>query len=58
MPARWIENNRYYYCDLCKVWYGGRNELIEVEDPRKNLNFPVELEEQNDNTDNANSIGS
>lgn len=34
MIARWVNNNRYYYCDLCKIWYGGRiDNLIEVADP-------------------------
>ncbi len=47
MIARWIENNRYYYCDLCRVWYGGGpGELNEVEDPRKNLTIPPIEKEQ------------
>ena len=48
MSARWVENKRYYYCDLCKVWYGGGSELIEVESPYINYNKPIELKEQED----------
>ena len=36
MIARWVNNKVYYYCDLCKLWYGKNTEgLILVEDPNK-----------------------
>jgi hypothetical protein len=34
MTARWIDNRRYFYCDLCKLWYGGgKGSLIVVDSP-------------------------
>jgi len=45
----WYDNNRYYNCWLCQTTWSGRNEeLIQVEDPRKNINIPIVEEEQQD----------
>lgn len=49
MVARWIDNKRYYYCDLCRIWYGGGQELIEVEDPTKK-------EVKDDTPNNVNNV--
>lgn len=53
----WVEGKRYYYCWFCKIFYEGRDDdLHQCEDPRLKLNVPVEIKEQNDNTDNANNF--
>ena len=36
MSALWVMPNRYYYCSLCRIWYGGRaGELVEVPNPNQ-----------------------
>lgn len=29
----WIMPNRYWHCDFCDKWYGGRGELTEIDNP-------------------------
>jgi hypothetical protein len=36
MSPVWVMPNRYYYCSLCRIWYGGRDgELIIVPNPNQ-----------------------
>lgn len=49
MIARWVNNSRYYYCDLCRIWYGGRSgELVVVENPYADKINPEKKEETNE----------
>lgn len=51
MAARWIDNSRYYYCDLCKIWYGGK-ELVVVPNPYEGRNLPKEIKEKENEAKN------
>lgn len=45
----WVDGVRYYYCFLCKEFWKGRDDnLIQCEDPRKYINIPVEIKEQDE----------
>ena len=46
MIARWVNNSRYYYCDLCRIWYGGGKEIVEVPSPYENHEVMTEDQEQ------------
>jgi hypothetical protein len=36
MSPVWILPNRYYYCSLCRQWYGGgAGELLKVPNPNQ-----------------------
>lgn len=30
MDLMWIGTNRYYFCDFCKTYYGGRDDAIQL----------------------------
>jgi hypothetical protein len=55
----WIDNKRYYHCYLCNTWYSGRDDnLIQESNPYEGRNEPIILEEQDDNNNNVDSVGS
>jgi len=32
MAKLWILPNRYYYCEICNVYYGGRDDSLQLQD--------------------------
>lgn len=32
MHPVWVDNNRYFYCDLCRLYYAGQNVNLYVVD--------------------------
>lgn len=59
MNPVWVENQRYWHCWLCKLYYAGRNdELKIVDDPYKNLNKPKPIDKDDLVDGNPNPIDS
>ncbi len=54
MAPVWVENNRYYFCGFCHIYYAGRDDSLQVVESPYNYNIPDNvvidpvLEEENE----------
>lgn len=48
MEKQWILPNRYYYCEFCRTWYGGRDDALQLI-PKEDI---MNLLKENQNGDN------
>lgn len=49
MNAVWVNNERYWHCWLCKLYYAGLDkEIYVVDDPFRKVNKPQEIIEDKD----------